>query len=124
MKTPFSLILTAVCLAIAGAAEPSWAQAAPAPAEVATQPYRVTLRSASAPHQVATPDDRRKNWFVEPGMTFGGADGKRFLVKTFVRKTVPDPRVGEKDVSEMAILDQSTGKEHVLVMGVEKDIGK
>lgn len=126
MKLPLFLILVAGFTAIGGMPGDLSAQTPTLtpPAKDAAQEYRITLRSASAPHQVATPDDKRKNWFVEPGLTFGGATGKRFLVQKFERKTVPDPVVGERDKSAMTVLDQETGKVLVLVMGVEKAVNR
>lgn len=124
MKLPLFLILVAGFISMGGMPGGLSAQtpSPTPPAKEAAQGYRITLRSAAAPQQVATPDDKRKNWFVDLGMTFGGANGKRFLVQKFVRKTVPDPVVGERDKSEMTVLDQATGKTLVLVMGVEKTV--
>lgn len=126
MKLPLFLILVAGFTSIGGMPGGLSAQTPTStpPAKEAALEYRITLRSASAPHQVATPDDKRKNWFVEPGLTFGGASGKRFLVQKFVRKAVPDPVVGEKDKSEMTVLDQETGKVLVLVMGEEQTVNR
>jgi hypothetical protein len=126
MKLPLFLILVTGFTSMGGIPGELSAQTPTStpPAKEAAQGYRITLRSASAPHQVATPDDKRKNWFVEPGLTFGGANGKRFLVQKFERKAVPDPVVGEKDRSEMTVLDQETGKTFVLVMSVEKTVNQ
>lgn len=126
MKLPLFLILVAGFTFIGGMPGESSAQTPTPtpPAKEAAQGYRITLRSAAPPQQVATPDDKRKNWFVEPGLTFGGASGKRFLVQKFEKKFVPDPVVGEKNKSEMTVLDQETGKTLVLVMGVEKTVDR
>ncbi|WP_038170306.1 hypothetical protein [Verrucomicrobium sp. BvORR106] len=126
MKLPLLSILVAGFTAIGGMPGDLSAQTPTPtpPAKEAAQEYRITLRSAAAPHQVATPDDKRKNWFVEPGLTFGGASGKRFLVQKFERKTVPDPVVGEMDKSEMTVLDQATGKVLVLVMGEAQTVNR
>jgi hypothetical protein len=84
--------------------------------------YRITLKSPSSPYQVATPDDlKRKNWFAAgPGESFGGDN--RFTVVKFERKVVPDPKIGERDVSELTIKDNVRNNEVVLVKDVESNI--
>lgn len=84
--------------------------------------YRVMLKSTNSPFQVATPDDtKRKNWFVEgEGKSFG--TGERFTAVKFERKVVPDPRVGEKDVSELTVKDNVRNNEAVLIKDVETNI--
>lgn len=122
MKMPLFLFLVLGFAASGGMVSGLSAQTpAPAPKEV-TDGYRLLLRSSSAPHQVVTADDKKRNWFVEPGMHFGGANGKRFLVQKFERKVLPDVRLGEKDASEMIVLDQQTGKTILLVINVEQKV--
>ena len=58
---------------------------------------RVILRSSSPPFQIATQDQKRRNWFVNEGQRFG--DGDRFIAGKLEKKVVPDPKLGEKDVS-------------------------
>jgi len=81
--------------------------------------YRVMLKSPSSPYQVSTPDDlKRKNWFVGgPGDSFGGDN--RFTVVNFERKVVPDPTIGERDVSELTVKDNVRNTDLVLVKDVE-----
>ncbi len=89
--------------------------------------YKINLRSSSSPYQIATPDDRmRKNWFVDPnaaevaGKSFGA--GGRFISGAFVKKVVPDPKVGEKDVSELSVEDTLRKNTITLVMGTETNL--
>jgi hypothetical protein len=97
--------------------------------------YKITLRSSSPPFQVATPNEaKRKNWFVDPDAkdslgnpdmktrSFGGSTGERFLTTKFEKKTVPDPRLGEVDASELTIKELITNKEFVLVMKQELNL--
>ncbi len=89
--------------------------------------YKIILKSSSSPHQVATPEDRqKKNWFVDPnspepvGKLFGA--GGRFVATKFEKKVIPDPTVGEKDVSELTVDDTLRKNTIVLVMGTEKNL--
>ena len=95
--------------------------------------YRITLRSASSPHQIATPDDKKRNWFVDPAAMDAngqpdqkarsfGKDGTRFRATKFERKVIPDPTVGERDVSELTVDDIVRGNSLVLVMGKETNL--
>lgn len=97
--------------------------------------YKIMLRSSSAPFQVATPNEaKRKNWFVDPdakdslgnpdakARSFGGSTGERFLATKFEKKSIPDPRLGELDASELTIKELVTGKEIVLVMKQEVNL--
>lgn len=84
--------------------------------------FRVTLKSAASPYQVATPDDvKRKNWFVAGEGDSFGTDNRFTLVK-FERKVVPDDRLGERDVSELTIKDNARNNTVVLVKDVESNI--
>lgn len=82
--------------------------------------YRMTLRSSAAPFQIATPGDKKRNWFVNEGQRFGSGD--RFLAKEFTRKAVPDPMVGEKDVSELEVEDTVLKKTFKLIVGTEVEL--
>lgn len=89
--------------------------------------YKITLKSSSSPHQVATPEDRQKrNWFVDPnapepaGRAFGA--GGRFVATKFEKKVIPDPTVGEKDVSELTVDDTLRKNTIVLVMGTDQNL--
>ncbi|RBP45339.1 hypothetical protein DES53_103337 [Roseimicrobium gellanilyticum] len=97
--------------------------------------YKITLRSSSAPFQVATPNEaKRRNWFVDPdakdslgnpdakARSFGGSTGERFLATKFEKKSVPDPRLGELDVSELTIKELVTDKPFVLIMKQELNL--
>lgn len=86
--------------------------------------YIIKLNSSSPPFQVQrlTPEPRR-SVFVTPGTDFGFDPGvQRFTAKEFVPKKVADPSVGEKDVSELTVLDKSTNQEFKLVRGSETNL--
>lgn len=88
--------------------------------------YIIKLNSSSPPYQVQriSPEPRR-SVFVSPGAEFGFDKGVvRFQAKGFESKKVADPAVGEKDVSELTILDKSTNKEFKLVRGVETNLAE
>ncbi len=86
--------------------------------------YLVALKSSSPPYQVSvtTPDGKKKGWFVEEGKRFGIGD--RFIVEKFEKKMVPDPRIGEKDMSELSIVDTLTKKKITLVKDVAVDLAE
>jgi hypothetical protein len=86
--------------------------------------YIVVLKSSSPPYQVSItlPDGKRKGWFVEEGKKFGALD--RFTVEKFERKMVPDTKSGEKDLSELAIIDNLTKKKITLVKDVEVNLAE
>ncbi len=85
--------------------------------------HRLILRSSNPPFQVATPDDKpRKNWFVNPGDRFGV--GGRFIAGKLEKKVVPDPRVGERDVSELQVEDTVRKNNFTLILGVETNIAE
>jgi hypothetical protein len=81
---------------------------------------RLFLRSSSPPFQVNTPDQKRRNWFVNEGQRFG--DGDRFVAGKLEKKIIPDPRLGEKDVSELEVEDTVRKTKFTLVMGVETNL--
>jgi len=85
--------------------------------------YLVTLKGTGSPLQIkiTTEDKKSKGWFAEGvGKAFG--QGDRFVIKKFEKKVVPDPRLGEKDVSELTVEDRLRKNEIVLVKDVEKNI--
>lgn len=86
--------------------------------------YLVILKSSSPPYQVSvtTQDGKRRGWFVDEGKRFGV--GERFLVEKFAKKMVPDPRIGEKDLSELTIEDNLTKKKFTLVRDVELNLAE
>lgn len=86
--------------------------------------YLVVLKSSSPPYQVSvtTPDGRKKGWFVDEGKRFGIGD--RFLVEKFEKKMVPDSRKGERDMSELSIVDNLTKKKIALVKDVGVDLAE
>lgn len=95
--------------------------------------YRIMLRSGSPPYQIQTMDEpKKKNWFVDPNGVdstgapqsrgFGGLTGERFRALSFTSKKVPDPRLGELDVSELEIEEFVTKQKHVLVMKKELNL--
>ena len=87
--------------------------------------YKIALQSSSMPLQVKrnfpTPargvfvDALPKDFGFDPGVA-------RFTAKSFVPKKVPDPRLGEKDVSELTVFDHATNTDVVLVFKEEKNL--
>ena len=82
--------------------------------------YRLNLRSSSPPFQIGTPDAKKRNWFINEGDRFG--DGGRFIAGKLEKKVVPDPKVGEKDVSEIQIEDTVRKNKFTLAMGTETNL--
>jgi hypothetical protein len=74
--------------------------------------YVIKLNSSSPPFQVQRVKPEPKvSKFVSPGDEFGFEKGVvRFKVVSFEEKKVPDPTLGEKDVSELTILDLASNK--------------
>lgn len=88
--------------------------------------YIIKLNSSSSPYQVQrmTPEPK-KSVFVSADEEFGFDRGVvRFKVLSFEKKTVADARVGEKDVSELKLLDKSTNQEIKLVKGEELNLAE
>lgn len=91
--------------------------------------YRVMLRNSSG--QLSLQDEpKRKTYFLdltkvgtEPHQFFGG-NGDRFRTVKFEKKVMPDPRVGEKDVSELTVEEIVTKRQLVLVMGAEQNLAE
>jgi hypothetical protein len=93
--------------------------------------YRIVLRTASG--QVSMPDEPKvpaRTKFIEPSKVgtdppiFFGGNGDRFKAIKWESKKIPDPRLGEKDVSELTIEEIVTKKQIVLVMGVETNLAE
>jgi len=88
--------------------------------------YIIKLNSSSPPYQVQRlkPEPKR-SVFVSPGDEFGfDKDVVRFKVVSFEAKKVDDPTVGEKDVSELTMLDKASNKEFKLVRGSETNLAE
>lgn len=91
-----------------------------------TNDYILHLKSSTLPVQVQrlAPEPKR-SVFVEPGKEFGFDTGVvRFKALSFERKVVPDPRTGERDVSELKCLDSATNKEFVLIRGEDFNLAE
>lgn len=91
--------------------------------------YRVMLRNSSG--QVSLLDEpKKKTYFIDltkvgsdPPQFFGG-NGDRFKTVKFEKKVVPDPKVGEKDVSELTVEEIVSKKQIVLVLGTEQNLAE
>lgn len=91
-----------------------------------TNDYILHLKSSTLPVQVQrlAPEPKR-SVFVEPGKEFGFDTGVvRFKALSFERKVVPDPRTGERDVSELKCLDSASNKEFVLIRGEDFNLAE
>lgn len=88
--------------------------------------FIIVLKSSSPPYQVfITPTDgKRKGFFVEEGKPFGQGVGERFVGGKFEKKVVPDPKTGEKDVSELAVEDKVQKTKLTLVKDVEQNLAE
>jgi hypothetical protein len=88
--------------------------------------YKLALQSSSFPLQVkrVLPLPARAVFIEKLPMDFGFDPGgvARFTAKAFTAKKVPDPRLGEKDVSELTVLDRASNTELVLVHREEKNL--
>ncbi|MBL9118240.1 MAG: hypothetical protein JNJ83_24760 [Verrucomicrobiaceae bacterium] len=88
--------------------------------------YKLILGSSSMPLQVRrTFPIPAKADYVEAlpqDVEFELGSVARFQALNFTPKKVPDPRLGEKDVSELTLLDRSTNSEVVLVFREEKNL--
>lgn len=85
--------------------------------------FLITLKGTGSPLQIriTTEDKKSKGWFAEgEGKAFGPGD--RFVIKRFEKKIVPDPKLGEKDVSELTVEDRLRKNNVVLVKDVEVNI--
>ncbi len=88
--------------------------------------FLIVLKSSSPPYQVfITPTDgKRKGFFVEEGKPFGAGVGERFVGGKFEKKVVPDPKTGEKDVSELLVDDKLQNKKLTLIKDVEQNLAE
>jgi len=67
--------------------------------------------------QVISPGGRETTQILSIGQT---VEGTRYKIVSFKAKSVPDPTIGgEKDVSELTVQNTETGKQVVLVKGVQ-----
>ena len=67
------------------------------------------------------PDEKgKKNWFVNTGDRFGA--GGRFVAGDLEKKVIPDPKVGEKDVSELKVEDTLRKTTFTLVNGADTNL--
>jgi hypothetical protein len=91
-----------------------------------TNDYILHLRSSTLPVQVQRmAPDPKKSVFVDPGKEFGFDTGVvRFQALAFEKKVVPDPRSGERDVSELKVMDRATQKEFVLIRGEDLNLAE
>ncbi|SKB01537.1 hypothetical protein SAMN02745166_03397 [Prosthecobacter debontii] len=91
-----------------------------------TYDYIIKLNSSSSPYQVQRlKPDPKKSVFVSPGDEFGfDKDVIRFKAVGFEAKKTADPTVGEKDVSELTMIDKATNKEFKLVRGSETNLAE
>jgi hypothetical protein len=91
-----------------------------------TYDYILKLNSSSSPFQIRRliPEPAR-SVFVTPGADFGFDRGvERFKAVSFEAKTVADPTVGEKDVSELTVADKATGKEFKLIRNEDMNLAE
>lgn len=90
--------------------------------------YIIRLNSSSEPFQVMKilpAPDRPISKFVSVGADFGFERGsERFRAVKFESKKIPDPSVGEKDVSELTIFDKTTEKEYVVARGTDTNLAE
>ncbi|HYF34192.1 MAG TPA: Amuc_1099 family pilus-like system protein [Prosthecobacter sp.] len=91
-----------------------------------THDYILKLNSSSPPFQVQRVKPEPKvSKFVSPGDEFGfERNVVRFKVGPFEQKLVPDPNVGEKDVSELTITDLATNQTFKLVRGTDYNLAE
>jgi hypothetical protein len=95
--------------------------------------YHIVLKNSSG--QVSVPDESgvgasKKNYFIsldkvgtEPAQFFGGT-GDRFKAVKFEVKKMPDPKLGERDVSELTVEEIVTKRKIVLVMNVPTNLAE
>jgi hypothetical protein len=91
-----------------------------------TNDYILHLKSSTLPVQVQRmAPEPKKSVFVDPGKDFGFDTGVvRFQALAFEKKVVPDARTGERDVSELKVLDRATSKEFVLIRGEDMNLAE
>jgi hypothetical protein len=88
--------------------------------------YKIALQNNTMPLSVrrSFPEPARGIFINSLPQDFGFEPGgvARFQAKAFTAKKVPDPRLGEKDVSELVVLDRSSNAEVTLVYREEKNL--
>jgi hypothetical protein len=88
--------------------------------------YKLVLNSSGSPVQLKrTAPNPQRTIFVSTypyEFSFEPGVAARFVAKSFAAKKVPDPRLGEKDVSELTILDRANNTEVVLVLKQEVNL--
>ena len=91
-----------------------------------TNDYILSLRSSTMPVQVQrVKPEPKKSVFVQNGQEFGFDTGvNRFKAISFEKKVVPDPRTGERDVSELKFLDTASNKEFVIIRGEDLNLAE
>lgn len=91
-----------------------------------TNDYILKLNSSTLPVQVQRlKPGKPVSVFVTPPQEFGFDKGvTRFQAESFTPKTVPDPRVGERDASELVVLDNATKEKFTLIKGEEKNLAE
>ncbi len=91
-----------------------------------THDYILKLNSSASPFQIQriAPEPKASK-FANLGEEFGFERGVvRFKLESFEQKIVPDPKTGEKDVSELTMTDLATDKKFVLVRGVDHNLAE
>ncbi len=88
--------------------------------------YILRLNSSSPPFQIQRlAPEPKKSVFASPGTEFGFEPGVlRFKAGAFEAKKIEDPTVGEKDVSELVIMDKSSNKEFKLARGTDTNLAE
>ncbi|MCB1226067.1 MAG: hypothetical protein KDK99_09685 [Verrucomicrobiales bacterium] len=91
-----------------------------------TNDYILQLASSIMPVQVQRLKPEPKiSKFVTEGADFGFEKGEsRFRFVSFEKKSAKDDKVGEKDVSELTILDLATNQEVTLVRNEPKNLAE
>ncbi len=93
--------------------------------------YRIVLKNASG--QLSLQDEpKKKTYFLDLAKVgvateqpqFFGGGGDRFKTIKFEAKKIPDPKVGERDVSELTIEEIVTKRTIVLVMNEEQNLAE
>ena len=86
----------------------------------------IELKSSGDPPwqvSVTTPDGKKRGTFAEMGKPFPQGSN-RFVPIKFEKKSVPDPKLGEKDVSELTVEDAVRKNKIVLVKDVKQNLAE
>jgi hypothetical protein len=88
--------------------------------------YKIILQSSALPLQVKRlkPEPQKADYVekLPQDIEFEPGTVSRFEALSFTPKKVPDPKIGEKDVSELVLKDRSTNTDVVLVFREEKNL--